>query len=195
VRRRLHAVEASTPVLEDVPLDAIVGSVGRYNDFTREFLPRIDADKARWVGVSVAMTGPDGHAARGAVPHRPGLLRARRQPSRLGRPPAGRAHHPGLRHARARARAARADVDPSDLILLEEHSRFVEATGIDELRPDASLAVTVPGAYERLREHIDVHRYFMGLDEERDVAVRRGRRALVRQRLPCRWWRRSGPAG
>src|SRR5690349_9709902 len=26
--------------LEDVPLDAIVGSVGRYTDFNRQFLPR-----------------------------------------------------------------------------------------------------------------------------------------------------------
>src|SRR5690606_7369461 len=37
VRRRLKAVESSERRLEDVPLDAIVGSVGRYQDFTREF--------------------------------------------------------------------------------------------------------------------------------------------------------------
>ena len=60
VRRRLHAVETPTQKLEDVPLDAIVGSVGRTQDFTREFLPRSDADKARWVGVRVAMTGLSG---------------------------------------------------------------------------------------------------------------------------------------
>jgi len=169
VRRRLHAVEASLPVLEDVPLDAIVGSVGRYNDFTREFLPRVDADKARWVGVSVAMTGPMGtppvelyrigqaYFVRDGN-HRVSVAR------QLGAPTIQAYVTPV--HARV---PLSADVDPSDLILLEEHSRFVESTGIDELRPDASLAVTVPGAYERLREHIDVHHYFMGLDEERDV--------------------------
>jgi nucleotide-binding universal stress UspA family protein len=169
VRRRLHAVEASLPVLEDVPLDAIVGSVGRYNDFTREFLPRIDADKSRWVGVSVAMTGPKGtppvelyrigqaYFVRDGN-HRVSVAR------QLGAPTIQAYVTP----VRARVPLS-ADVDPSDLILLEEHSRFNESTGIDELRPDASLAVTVPGAFERLREHIDVHRYFMGLDEERDV--------------------------
>ena len=169
VRRRLHAVESSLPVLEDVPLDAIVGSVGRYNDFTREFLPRIDADKARWVGVSVAMTGPTGtppvelyrigqaYFVRDGN-HRVSVAR------QLGAPTIQAFVTPV--HARV---PLSADVDPSDLILLEEHSRFNESTGIDELRPDASLAVTVPGAFERLREHIDVHHYFMGLDEERDV--------------------------
>ena len=34
-----------------VPLDSIVGSVGRYEDFTRDFLPRRDSDKERWARV------------------------------------------------------------------------------------------------------------------------------------------------
>jgi hypothetical protein len=34
--------------LKEIPLDAIVGSVGRYNDFTRSFLPRQDSDQERW---------------------------------------------------------------------------------------------------------------------------------------------------
>ena len=35
------------PKTESVPLDLIVGSVGRYHDFTRTFLPRNDALKER----------------------------------------------------------------------------------------------------------------------------------------------------
>ena len=169
VRKRLRAVEASVPVLEDVPLEKIVGSVGRYNDFTREFLPRIDADKPRWVGVSVAMTGPvgtppvdlyrigDAYFVRDGN-HRVSVAR------QLGAPTIQAYVTP----VRARVPVS-ADVDPSDLILLEEQARFVEATALDQLRPGATLSVTVPGAFERLREHIDVHRYFMGLDEQRDV--------------------------
>src|SRR5690606_2064244 len=56
VRHRLRAVEGADRVLEDVPLDAIVGSVGRYQDFTREFLPLVNEDRHRWVGVKLAMT-------------------------------------------------------------------------------------------------------------------------------------------
>ncbi len=35
----------------EVPLDAIVGSVGRYKTFTRKFLPLTDSVKDRWVAV------------------------------------------------------------------------------------------------------------------------------------------------
>ena len=34
-----------------IPLNAIVGSVGRYTDFTRTFLPRRDKDQERWARV------------------------------------------------------------------------------------------------------------------------------------------------
>ena len=60
VRRQFRGVESSRRDLTEVPLEAIVGSVGRYNDFTREFLPRQDSDKERWVRVKLAMTGPSG---------------------------------------------------------------------------------------------------------------------------------------
>src|SRR5262245_34512965 len=41
--------------IHNIPLDAIVGSVGRYSDFTRAFLPRRDEDKERWASVKAAM--------------------------------------------------------------------------------------------------------------------------------------------
>jgi hypothetical protein len=36
--------------VHDIPVDAIVGSVGRYTDFTRSFLPRGTIDQDRWAG-------------------------------------------------------------------------------------------------------------------------------------------------
>lgn len=42
--------------LRDIPLDAIVGSVGRYTDFTRSFWPRRDNNKHRWAKVKAAMS-------------------------------------------------------------------------------------------------------------------------------------------
>jgi len=38
-----------------IPLDAIVGSVGRYTEFTRTFLPRRADDQHRWASVKTAM--------------------------------------------------------------------------------------------------------------------------------------------
>src|SRR5512139_1614866 len=40
--------------MQHIPLDAIVGSVGRYSDFTRTFLPRRKEDQDRWAGVRAA---------------------------------------------------------------------------------------------------------------------------------------------
>ena len=60
VRTRLQAVESSRRYLADIPLDSIVGSVGRYNDFTRTFLPKNNSAKQRWINVEVQMTGLEG---------------------------------------------------------------------------------------------------------------------------------------
>lgn len=170
VRRKLRAVEEPTRVLTEVPLDRIVGSVGRYNDFTREFLPRQDADKGRWAAVQVAMTGLSGLPPvelyrigdayfvkdgnhRVSVARQLGLKVIQAWVTSLHT----RVHLP-------------ADVSPDGLIIKAEESDFLEKTRIDELRPEADLTVTAPGQFEKLLEHIEVHRYFMGLDEQRDVS-------------------------
>jgi len=41
VRRQLRARVCLDRGLQDIPLDAIIGSVGRYTDFSRTFLPRL----------------------------------------------------------------------------------------------------------------------------------------------------------
>ena len=51
VRRKLKVTGSSGQKLEEIPLDAIVGSVGRYKDFTRSFLPRRDSEKYRWARI------------------------------------------------------------------------------------------------------------------------------------------------
>src|SRR5829696_6451093 len=48
VRSRLGNTPLIARGLQIIPLDAIVGSVERYRDFTREFLPRSKDLQARW---------------------------------------------------------------------------------------------------------------------------------------------------
>src|SRR5512138_660003 len=50
---KLHA--RSERGMRNIPLDAIVGSVGRYTDFTRTFLPLRANDQERWARVKAAM--------------------------------------------------------------------------------------------------------------------------------------------
>ena len=51
VRKKVRGIRGNRRILKDVPLDSIVGSVGRYEDFTRDFLPRRDSDAERWARV------------------------------------------------------------------------------------------------------------------------------------------------
>src|SRR3972149_10728077 len=60
VRQMLRGREAGLRELKDIPIEAIVGSVGRYTDFTRSFLPKHDSDGDRWARVYVAVDGQSG---------------------------------------------------------------------------------------------------------------------------------------
>lgn len=48
IRMRLRLREENYKGLQDIPLDQVVGSVGRYRDFTRSFLPKKNNMRERW---------------------------------------------------------------------------------------------------------------------------------------------------
>jgi nucleotide-binding universal stress UspA family protein len=170
VRTRLRAIESAERRLEDVPLDRIVGSVGRYKDFTREFLPRHNVARERWVGVKLAMTGMEG------VPPIEVYRVGDAYFVRDGNHRVSVARQLGAKYIQAYVTPVRTRVaysgedDPETLILKSEHVDFLERTGLDHARPGTDLRVSEPGAYATLLEHISVHRYFMGIDEDREVS-------------------------
>lgn len=43
-----------------------------------------------------------------------------------------------------------------------DYARFMQQTKLGELRPEADMAATIPGAYDRLLEHIQLHRWYLG---------------------------------
>jgi nucleotide-binding universal stress UspA family protein len=169
VRKKLKAGSAIPRGLRDVPLDLIVGSVGRYGDFTRNFLPRKDSDEQRWARVKVAtmdLTGlpPIELYQIGEVyfvldgNHRVSVAREL-----------------GVQTIQAYVQEIQtkipltADVKPDDIILKAEYLDFLEQTRLDQRRPEADLSVTAPGRYPLLLEHIEVHRYYMGLEWQREI--------------------------
>jgi hypothetical protein len=48
VRRTLQLRSQTYLGLQDVPLDRVVGSVARYHDFSRAFMPRRESLRQRW---------------------------------------------------------------------------------------------------------------------------------------------------
>jgi len=169
VRRKLRATSTVSRGLQEIPLDAIVGSVSRYNDFTRSFLPRLDSDEGRWARVKAAtadMSGlppievyqigdayfvHDGH-------HRVSVARQ------------NKAEEVQAYVTEVKSRVPlSADISPEDLIISAEYVEFLSQTLLDELRPNIDLTATCPGQYRKLLEHIEVHRHYMGLEEQREI--------------------------
>ena len=170
VAQKLKLRARSDRGIREIPVKAIVGSVGRYSDFTRTFLPRRLEDQERWARVKAAMDDPAG----GLDPievykvgeayfvldgnHRVSIAR-----------------QGGFEFIEAHVIEVRTevpvtpDLQPDDLILKAEYAEFLEKTDIKNLFPNVNLEVTVPGQYEKLLEHIEVHRYFMGSDHQREI--------------------------
>lgn len=154
--------------LQEIPLDSIVGSVGRYEDFNRQFLPRQESQAGRWARVRMAMdeTGlppievykigevyfvSDGH-------HRVSVARevgAKRIEAYVTEIPSKVKLSP--------------DDDPEDVITKAEYVEFLKKTGLDQTDLDVDLQVTTTGRYEELLDHIAVHRYFMGQERGNEV--------------------------
>jgi len=56
-----------------------------------------------------------------------------------------------------------------EIALAHEKARFQEKSGILSIRPDADIRCTLPGMYNRLLEHISVHRWYLGEARKSEV--------------------------
>lgn len=155
---------------ENIPLDRVVGSVGRYRDFTREFLPRESISESRWRAVDAAM-----HSQAGLPPievYQVGDIYFVRDGNH--RVSVARAN--GFSDIEAYVTRVETpvkltpDTKPEDLALKAAYADFLRATRLDELRPDSDLEVTEFYSYTELLEHIAVHRYYVGLEQQREIS-------------------------
>ncbi len=155
VAQQLKLGGGSDRGLQEIPLAAIVGSVGRYNDFTRSFLPRQDNDAQRWAGVQVAVTGLAG------LPPIEVYQIGQAYFVLDGNHRVSVARRLGATHIQAHVTEIRTkvpltpDIRPDELIIKARYAHFLEQTRLDQLRPGADLSVTVPGAYRLLQQQID----------------------------------------
>jgi len=156
--------------VKTVRLDQIVGTVNRYHDFDRAFLPTQTFTADRWQRVSRAWYDDvslppillyqvgdiyfvvDGH-------HRVSVAREQGQEF----------IDAEVRECHVKVPVT-VDLLPEDLEELGAKVMFLERTNLDRLRPAAEVTTTVLGGYDRMLEHIAVHRYFMGLDFRLDVS-------------------------
>ncbi len=155
--------------LQDIPVKNIIGSTGRYEDFTRHFLPRKGdkRDKERWRNIyTLAVTGKgfppievykidqiyfvkDGN-------HRVSVAR-------------------DLKWETIQAKVTELtcpislepDIEQDELLIKEEYAYFLEQTQLDKSCPESKTHInfTAPGGYQRLLKHIELHRYMMTTEQ------------------------------
>jgi nucleotide-binding universal stress UspA family protein len=141
--------------VQHIPLDAIVGSVGRYTDFTRTFLPRRTDDQDRWAGVKTAFLA-DGAGLPPIEVYKVGEVyfvidgNHRVSIARQEKFTTIEAHVIEVRTNVPLTSEIRAE----DLIIKSEYAEFLDATHIMDLRPNVDLSVTVPGQYQKLMEQV-----------------------------------------
>jgi hypothetical protein len=153
-----------------VPIGKIAGSLNRYHQFDRAFMPLEDQIANRWQNIDRAFYRDvslppivlykvgevyfvvDGH-------HRVSVAREQGQE---------------FIDAEVRECQTKVNITPElqleDLEILGEKVNFLERTGLDRIRPQANILLTIPDGFDRMLEHVAVHRYFMGLDMQRDIS-------------------------
>jgi nucleotide-binding universal stress UspA family protein len=170
VRRRIGDLGWASAGLREIPLAAIVGSVGRYHDFTRHFLPRHPSGETRWAGVRAAMA--EGRLLPPIEVYELGGLYFVKD----GNHRVSVARELGFSHLPALVTEVRARVslDPAatldDVIIAGEYAALIEATGLDTARPDLDLRVTAPGAHREIAQRIEQERHRLELRQGRPVS-------------------------
>ncbi|MDP9358583.1 MAG: transcriptional regulator [Chloroflexota bacterium] len=161
VRRRLSPERESYRGVQVVPIDQIVGSMDRFQDFDREFLPRQSHTARRWKNVDRAyyddVTLPpiqlykvgdvyfvkDGN-------HRVSVARERGAAFIDAEVIEGHIRVPLY-----------ASMKPVELLLQAEYAEFLRRTDLDKTRPDHDIRPTALGRYEEILEHIEGHRSWL----------------------------------
>lgn len=157
VRRRLSPERESYRGLQTVLIDDIVGSMDRFNDFDRAFLPRQKHTARRWKNVDSAfyndVTLPpiqvykvgdiyfvkDGN-------HRVSVAREK-----------------GVMYIDAEVIEGhvrvplRSEMSAQELLLQVEYAEFLRRTDIDRIRPEHDIRPTALGRYDEIWQHVQGH--------------------------------------
>lgn len=171
IKEKLHVGGPIYGGVKTVRVDEIVGSLNRYQDFDRVFLPTQNETADRWQRVNLAFYKDislppvllykvghvyfvvDGH-------HRVSVAREQGQMF----------IEAEIRECSTKVNVTIDNLRPEDLEILSEKVDFIERTGIDRIRPGSNIKMSIPDGFGRMLEHIAVHLYFMGIDQKRYIS-------------------------
>ncbi|MCB9451114.1 MAG: hypothetical protein H6672_06720 [Anaerolineaceae bacterium] len=174
IKTRLRLRQESYRGLQNVPLDRIVGSVGRYRDFSSTFLPKGSESQERWSRVYAKI-----HSMEGVPPielyqvddvyfvrdgnHRVSVARqlgAKTIEAHVTELPTAVNLEPGM--------------TKEDLDAAATHAAFLEETGLGRSRPHRqSIKLSEVSLYPDLLGHVYLHKAVMEREEGEAVPIER----------------------
>jgi len=170
LRRTLGLINQRYRGVQPVPLDKIIGSLGRSHDFDRVFLPTQKHSQRKWLSIDSAhLEGVylppvqlykvgdayfvvDGH-------HRVSVARQKEQAF----------IDAEVTEVQSRVPVT-ADLTADGLDVLAAYRHFLDDTRLDVVRPEQDIRLTMPGDYARLLDHIRVHKYFVETEQSRELS-------------------------
>jgi nucleotide-binding universal stress UspA family protein len=159
--------------IQMIAVDAIVGSVGRYTDFTRTFLPRRVEDQQRWANVKAAALDPVGQGWPPIEVYKVSDVYFVLD----GNHRASIARQEGWKTIQAHVIEIQTDVPLTpniqldELIVKAEYADFLEQTGLNKSQEPIDLKITIPGGYQKLLDEISVRRRQLEEEHRREHSI------------------------
>jgi len=153
VVHRLHLKNAVYRGIQMIPLDRIVGSVGRYQDFTRAFLPLREEMRSRWQDIANIEINPLGKILPPIDAYKVGEWYFVKD----GNHRVSVKRHLGNPDIEAKIWEYTEDLPEigpetniDDFLVEAERFNFFQHTGLDDLRPDHGIQLSEPGGYTEM---------------------------------------------
>jgi hypothetical protein len=148
--------------LQQIETEKIIGSVSRFNDFDRAFLPRQSHTRGRWESIDrayfqdVILPPIDVYKVGDAYfvkdgNHRVSVARER-----------GQAYMDAYVIEVDIPGKLDANTNLDNLIMVQEYAEFLNVTHLDQMVPEQDFHFSIPGQYGKILQHISVHQWFMG---------------------------------
>lgn len=171
LRRRLSPESESYRGMQTVPVDKIVGSMDRFSDFDRAFLPRRKSTRGRWTSIDrayhqdvrlppiqlykvgdVYFVKDGNHRVSVAREHGVEFIDAEVIEGHIRAPLTSR-------------------MSAAEMLLQAEYAEFLRRTDLDELHPEHDIRPTALGRYDEIWEQIEGHRHWLSSIWGREATV------------------------
>ena len=171
VKEKLHLQESHYLGLQTVEINKIVGSLNRYRDFNRSFLPLQPTVERKYRLERLTRALERGKILPPVRLYKVGDVYFIED----GHHRIAASHRQGAKEIDAEVVEFRSSVPldstvtQKDILIKAEYVDFLNRTHLDKVRPDQRIEFTEAGRYRVLLKHIEVHRYFLGLEKKREI--------------------------